>query len=103
MPLPLPYEAALADARHQASVVLAETNREIEAVIAKRSQAFADELAAKIAGAEARIAAARDEVSAQIRVIATEASMDVTQRLIGIELDRDTAERAVDARIGGGR
>ena len=58
---------------------------------------LAGRLADDIAGAEARIAAARDEAVGNIREVAADVVQAAAQRLIGGRIARKSAADAVDA------
>ncbi len=90
------YEASLAEARREAGSIMAAAQADISRKAAEREAAFAKDLAIKVGAAERRIAAARDEVEAQVRDIAIGAARDVTGKLVGTEPDAATIGRAVD-------
>ncbi len=91
------YEAAVAEARREATTVIGKASAEISELSAKRQAEFAAELSRKVAEAEGRIASAKDEAKAQVRAIATEAASSVAARLTGAMPDAAIVERAVEA------
>lgn len=90
------YEASLAAARAEAGTLMAASQTEISRLTREREAAFAKELTVKVSQAEARIAAARDAVAAEVRDIALGVAQDVTHRLIAANVDAPTLGRAVD-------
>lgn len=90
------YESSLAAARAEAGSLMAATQAEIGRKAAEREAAFAKDLAVKVSRAEQRIAAARDEVEAQVRDIAVGAALDVTRKLVGSDPDAAAVGGAVD-------
>lgn len=95
------YEKALAEARDKASAVIKQASDEMAAESAKRHQTFARELADKTRAAEQRIAAARDEALGNLRVVATEVAAAATAKLIGVKVEPEQVERAVERTIKG--
>lgn len=91
------YESALAKARSEASTVINQANQEIAQRSSERQAEFDAKMNDKIAEAEKRIAAARDEAMGQVRDIAVEASRAVSDRLIGVEPSESEAAKKVDA------
>ncbi|MFN3717262.1 MAG: hypothetical protein ACK4R8_11125, partial [Thiobacillus sp.] len=55
------------------------------------------EVARTIADAEARIAAMRAEALANVRATAADLAVEIAQKIGGVSVSRDEAERAVDA------
>jgi F-type H+-transporting ATPase subunit b len=91
------YEAALAKARSEATTVIGQANQEIAQQASERQAEFDARLNDKIAEAEKRIGAARDEAMGQVRDIAVEASRAVADRLIGTAPSEAEASQKVDA------
>jgi len=86
------YERALTEARAQANATVNETKDRLAEIASKRQHAAVAALNEKTAAAETRIAKAKAEALANVRMIAAEAARAATSRLIGDEID--------DARIG---
>ncbi len=95
------YDKALAEARDRATAAIKQANDEMAAESAKRHAAHARELAAKTEAAEQRIAAARDEALANIRIVATDTARAATGRLIAVDVPAERAQRAVDEAMRG--
>ncbi len=95
------YEKALAETRAQATALVKQAGEEIAAEGAKRQQAIVTDLAAKTKAAEARIAAARDEALASLKVVAADTARAATAKLIGIEPQAAQAQKAVDRAMEG--
>ncbi len=93
------YEAAMAEGRDKAQSVIRDAVEDGKAQAAAAHQATAERLAGDIAGAEARIAAARDEAVGNIREVAVDVVQAAAQRLIGGRIARKSAVDAVDAAV----
>ena len=91
------YEAAMAEGRGRAQSVIRDAVEDGKAQAAAAQAALAARLADDIAGAEARIAAARDEAVGSIREVAVDVVQAAAQRLIGGRIARKSAADAVDA------
>ena len=70
---------------------------------AQREQAFAGELADRIAAAETRISRARDQAAAQVRDIAADLATEVTAKLSGSAPADAAVAASVDQAMAGGR
>lgn len=89
------YDEALAAARAQASAIAQKTRDELAAEVDKERAALEKDLAAKIAGAEAQIAASKEEVLRHINEIASETASVLVERLIGAKIGKADADGAV--------
>ena len=69
--------------------------RETEAQV----RAASEQIAKKIEAAEADIRAAADKARAEVEAVAFEATQQMVERLAGISVDREAAERAVKAEL----
>jgi F-type H+-transporting ATPase subunit b len=94
------YEKALAETRAEATALIKQTSEEMAAEGAKRQQAIVADLAAKTKAAEARIAAAKDEALAGLKVVAADTAREATAKLIGIEPQAAQITKAVDIAMG---
>ncbi len=94
------YEKALAETRAQATALVKQAGEEMAAEGAKRQQAIVTDLAAKTKSAEARIAAAKDEALASLKIVAADTARAATAKLIGIEPQAVQAQKAVDRAMG---
>lgn len=93
------YEAALAKAHAEGQRVIREAMQAFQEEAAKR-EADADAAAAeRQKKAEESIAAARREAVANIKGVAVEAAQQAAERVAGIPLEADEAEKAVDAAL----
>lgn len=97
------YEAALARARGDAQAAVAAANQEIAELTARRQAAFASELAARTAEAEARIGKIRSDLKADARDIAAEVAGVLAAKLTGKAPDQGAVTAAVDGALGGAR
>jgi F-type H+-transporting ATPase subunit b len=91
------YQQALAKARSEAALVMAEAGQEMSALAAKRQAEFSQRLAADTKAAEERIARAKDEAAARVQEIAVEVVRDIAAKLTGREPALPTVERSVAA------
>ncbi len=91
------YEAAMAEGRDRAQSVIRDAVEDGKARATAAHGELANRLADDIAGAEARIAAARDEAVGNIREVAADVVQAAAQRLIGGRIARKSAADAVDA------
>jgi F-type H+-transporting ATPase subunit b len=97
------YEKMMADARAKAQDEVRAVRERAAAEAAKRHAELNERLAADIAAAEGRIAAARDKAVAGVREIAEELSAAAIERLLGEKVDSQTVATAVDASMKGAR
>jgi F-type H+-transporting ATPase subunit b len=93
----------MADARAKAQDEVRAVRERAAAEAAKRHAELNERLAADIAAAEGRIAAARDKAVAGVREIAEELSAAAIERLLGEKVDSQTVATAVDASMKGAR
>jgi F-type H+-transporting ATPase subunit b len=91
------YQQALAKARSEAALVMAEASQEMAAVSAKRQAEFSAKVAADIKAAEERIARAKAEAAARVQEIAGEAVRDIAAKLTGRSPDPAAVERSIAA------
>lgn len=90
------YERALADARAQAQATLKEAMDRFTAEANERQRQAAEKVAAETAVAERRIAAAKSQALAGLRVVAVEVARAATRKIAGVEIDEARALVAVD-------
>ncbi|MGO1118923.1 F0F1 ATP synthase subunit B family protein [Rhodovibrionaceae bacterium A322] len=95
------YETALTDAREQASDSLKKTSDELTAKATARHDAFTQELAEKSREADERIASATAEAMDNLKTVAAEAAVAVTQKLVGVKPTKAKVEKAVNEAVGG--
>lgn len=91
------YERALADARAKSSAIAAETRKALDAEIAKMQADTDERLAAKVSEAEARIAAAQENIGEQMKTAAVDVAGALVAQLIDEAPSEDVVRRAVDA------
>jgi F-type H+-transporting ATPase subunit b len=89
------YEEALAAARAQASAIAQKTRDELTAEVDRERAALEKELAGKVAIAEQRITASKEQAVRQINEIAGETAAALVEHLIGAQISRDDASGAV--------
>jgi F-type H+-transporting ATPase subunit b len=94
------YEAALAEARKNAHGIAEETRTSIKADIDAKRRAVEDDLGKKVAEAEARIAANKNEALARVGEIATDTAAALVARLPG-EADPADVRKAVNDVVKG--
>ncbi len=97
------YEKALADARDEAQTVLRKAQEELMKDAGVRQAELTARLTDEIAGAEARIAAAKEAAMGDVRDMAVEVAAAAAERLLGDPLDDKTVGAAVDDVMGGSR
>ena len=89
------YEQELADARHKAYGIAQERRDEIKAEQARQQAETEEALNKRIAEAEAEIAARRDAALAEVSTIASDAAQAIVQKLSGVSISGDDANKAV--------
>lgn len=94
------YEKALADARAKAQGIAAETRAKVTSEIDAEQSALDKTLAAKIAEAEAKIAAAKASALKDVNDVAADSAADIVNELTGAGVSKDDALRAVSALRG---
>jgi F-type H+-transporting ATPase subunit b len=95
------YEKALADARHQAQLTMKETTDRLSAIAAERQHQANAVIAEKTKAAEQSIAAAKTAAMANLRGLAVDVARAASARLIGVEVDDAKAGAAVDTVMKG--
>jgi F-type H+-transporting ATPase subunit b len=93
------YERTVADGRARAQDILRETGERLAKESAERQAALAETLKRQTDEAEQRIDAARREALANVRTVAAEAAQAAAAKLIGAEVVRADADRAVQQAI----
>lgn len=88
-------DKALADARAKAHALAAKTRAETDREIAAESAALDAELEAKTKAAQEAITAARAKALKQVRGVAAEAAVTMTERLAGLKPAKKDAEAAL--------
>lgn len=94
------YEEALTSARASAQRIAGETRDAVARSSDAERKTLEDELAGKLAEAEARIAATKQSALGNVRGIAAEAAGEIVVRLTGISPAQGELEQAVDAALG---
>ena len=91
------YEAALAQARAEAQELIKAALERLAEANAKRDSEFSTHLDARIAEAEARVDAAREQALQNVREIAMEVTKATVERLSGAAADDAAVESALDS------
>jgi F-type H+-transporting ATPase subunit b len=91
------YEKSLADARNRAQALLSESRQRQTADAEKERKAQDTTLNARIATAEAGIAASKSAAMQNLRGIATDAASAIVQRLVGVAPESPDAVAAAVA------
>ena len=94
------YEQALSDAKSSASGIAKETRAKLTADVDKEKAAADTVMNAKVAEAEARIAATKSKALASVNDIAMTTASAVVARLIGHEPTTEELKRALSAGPG---
>ena len=89
------YEQGIAQAQEEAHRLVAETQNRLQAEAAERLAALDGQLSEQLAAAEQRIAAARDRTLAELEDAAVGVAQAAAQRLAGIEVSTEAAQRAL--------
>jgi F-type H+-transporting ATPase subunit b len=95
------YEKALADARHQAQLTMKETSDRLAAIAAERQRQANAVIAERTSAAEQRIAAAKAAAMRDLRDLAVDVARAAAARLIGVAVDDVEAGAAVDTVLKG--
>ncbi len=95
------YETVLGTARQSAQDAIQTARRAMTERAAQRQAAQGVELAKRIAEAEGRIAAARDQALGNVAQVATDVARSAVDRLIGQTVDPHAAAAAVTAALKG--
>ncbi len=94
------YEDALATARASAQEMAAAAKAEATKDSERRSAELEAKLAEDLKKADARIQEVRAEAVSGIRAVAQETAQAITAKLIGVDVDTGTAEKAVSGAFG---
>jgi len=94
------YEDALATARASAQEMAAAAKAEATKDSEQRSAELEAKLAEDLKKADARIQEVRAEAVTGIRAVAQETAQAITAKLIGVDVDTGTAEKAVSGAFG---
>lgn len=94
------YEKALADARVEASRIVAETKAEIQADLDKAIKEADARIAEKSAEGEKAIAEIRANAVESVRVVAKDTAAEIVSAM-GFAADAGTVDAAVDSRVKG--
>jgi F-type H+-transporting ATPase subunit b len=97
------YEAALAEARAKAQALYRETSDALAAATAKKQQEAGTAIAARIASAEQRIAAARTEAMGQNKTVASDVAVAAINKVAGVNVDSGRLAGEIDSVIGARR
>jgi F-type H+-transporting ATPase subunit b len=95
------YEQALAEARGKAGVIAKETREGLAAEVDKERERIDEQLNAKLAEAETRIAAAKVSALTHVNDIAAETAGSIVKALIDVDVDADEVKTALDAQQTG--
>ena len=95
------YETELAAARSRAQAIGNETREKLNAASEAERKTLEDQLTAKLADAEKKIAATRETAMSNVRGIAADAAAAIVQRLTGVLPDSKAVKSAVDASLKG--
>jgi F-type H+-transporting ATPase subunit b len=91
------YEQSMVKARDEAHTILTEAQNRMQTEAAERQVELDRQLAGQLAEAEQRIAAARDRALAELEVAAVGAAQAAAERLAGIQVSAEAAQRALHA------
>jgi len=91
------YEKSLADARAKAHAIAQQTHDEINAELARESDAAEAQFSEKAAEAETRIHAATEAALANVKSVAEDAAAALIEKLVGAAPNATTTRAAVDA------
>ena len=94
------YEAALATARAHAQEMAAVAKAEATKDADRRSAELEAKLAEDIKTAEVRIQEVRSEALTGIRTVVQETAQAITAKLIGVDVDAGSAEKAISGAFG---
>jgi F-type H+-transporting ATPase subunit b len=90
------YEKAMADAKARALALAQETHYKLAAETTGRRKALEQDLARRLAEAEAAISATKNEAMRNVRGIAVETATAIVERFTGKAPPRQTVEAALD-------
>jgi F-type H+-transporting ATPase subunit b len=91
------HEKSIAEARAKAQALAQATRDKLAADADGKRKTLEDELAAKLAEAEARIAATRNQAMSNVSAIAKDAAGAIVERLIGRAPDPGAVASAIEA------
>lgn len=91
------YQKALDASRAEAQAFLRAEGDKLAKAQAKRADKTAEEIAVKIADAETRIAAAKEQAMAGLKDVASEAAEAALEKLAGVSPDKRTLNAALNA------
>ncbi|MCC7252219.1 F0F1 ATP synthase subunit B' [Hyphomicrobium sp.] len=91
------YEKALSDARANASTIARQTRESLNAEVEKDRKAVEDQLARKLADAEAAIDATKTKALASVKDIAGDAVVSIVGTLSNVNATKDEIARALAA------
>lgn len=89
------YEKALADARGNASAIARQTRDSLAAEVDKERKSVEDQLAKKLADAEASISATKEKALASVKDIAGDTAASIVSALTNVNVSKDEIVRAV--------
>lgn len=91
------YEKALADARSNASSIANKEREVLNEEVAKEQAKVEDQITAKLAEAEARIAETKIKALQGVNTIAADTAVAIVAKLVGDTVSTDEAKRALPA------
>lgn len=94
------YEKALSDARGNAAAIARQTRDSLNAEVDKERKAVEDQLAKKLADAEAGIGATKAKALASVKDIAGETAAAIVGTLSNVNVSKDEIDRALAAAGG---
>lgn len=89
------YEKALGDARANASSIARQTRESLSAEVEKERKAVEDQLAKKLADAEAAINATKAKALANVKDIASDTAVAIVGALSSVPVSKDEVDRAL--------
>ncbi len=91
------YEQALADARANANAIAQETRAKLAAEIDTERAKIEEEIAAKVADAEARLTQSKSTALSNVNEIATDTTIAVVDKLIGQNVGADEVRQVLSS------
>ncbi len=89
------YEKALADARGSASAIARQTRDSLNAEVDKERKSIEDQLAKKLADAEASIGATKTKALSSVKDIAGDTVVSIVGALSNVNVTKDEVDRAL--------
>jgi F-type H+-transporting ATPase subunit b len=89
------YEQALADARGSATAIARQTRDNLNAEVDKERKAVEDQLARKLADAEAAISATKTKALTSVKDIAADTAVAIVGTLTNVNVAKDEVDRAL--------